>query len=429
MSTESTQITCPNCGTEIAINEILAHQTEERLRREMEQKMAGQRNQLLEVQKSLEAERLAFEEKKKKENELFQERLNAAREAERKKLDQEMQQKLEEQKKELARQLEEKQGAQLKMLQEDLEKKQLESKQMKQRELELLEQQRLLKTQTEDLEMTLKKQFLEKEELVRQEAARKEQERNELKFKEYEKKFEDQKKLIEELQRKSQQGSMQLQGEVQELAIEQWLRENFPLDVIEEIKKGVRGADCVQLINTHNRPNIGAIYYESKRTKDFQPAWIEKFKADMREKGAQFGVLVTDVLPKDMQRLGQRDGIWICTYEEFKGLCFVLRESVILLQHAAAVQENKGEKMSMLYDFLTGNEFRMQVEAIVEGFTQMQEDLNSERRAMETIWKKREKQIQKVLFNTNQMYGSVKGIAGNAIGSIKALELPGADEE
>lgn len=429
MSTESTQITCPNCGTEIAINEILAHQTEERLRREMEQKMAGQRNQLQEVQKNLEAERQAFEEKKKKENELFQERLNAARDAERKKLDLEMQQKLEEQKKELARQLEEKQGAQLKMLQEDLEKKQLESKQMKQRELELLEQQRLLKTQTEDLEMNLKKQFLEKEELVRQEAARKEQERNELKFKEYEKKFEDQKKLIEELQRKSQQGSMQLQGEVQELAIEQWLRENFPLDVIEEIKKGVRGADCVQVINTHSRPNIGAIYYESKRTKDFQPAWIEKFKADMREKGAQFGVLVTDVLPKDMQRLGQRDGIWICTYEEFKGLCFVLRESVILLQHAAAVQENKGEKMSMLYDFLTGNEFRMQVEAIVEGFTKMQEDLNSERRAMETIWKKREKQIQKVLFNTNQMYGSVKGIAGNAIGSIKALELPGADEE
>ncbi|MBL0911672.1 MAG: DUF2130 domain-containing protein [Bacteroidia bacterium] len=429
MSTESTQITCPNCGTEIAINEILAHQTEERLRREMEQKMAGQRHLLQEEKKNLEADRLAFEEKKKKENELFQERLSAAREAERKKLDEEMQLKLEEQKKELARQLEEKQGAQLKMLQEDLEKKQLESRQMKQRELELLEQQRLLKTQTEDLEMTLKKQFLEKEELVRQEAARKEQERNELKFKEYEKKFEDQKKLIEELQRKSQQGSMQLQGEVQELAIEQWLRENFPLDVIEEIKKGVRGADCVQLINTHNRPNIGAIYYESKRTKDFQPAWIEKFKADMREKGAQFGVLVTDVLPKDMQRLGQREGIWICTYEEFKGLCFVLRESVILLQHAAAVQENKGEKMSMLYDFLTGNEFRMQVEAIVEGFTQMQEDLNSERRAMETIWKKREKQIQKVLFNTNQMYGSVKGIAGNAIGSIKALELPGADEE
>jgi len=429
MSTESTQIKCPNCGTDIAINEILAHQTEERLRKEMGRKMAEERNKMLEGQQQLDREKAEFEEKKKRENEIFSEKLNAAREAERKRLEEEQKLKLEEQRRALALEMEEKQGAQLKILNEELERSKAESKQMRERELELLEEKRKLKLQTEDLEMNLKKQFLEKEEAVRLEAARKEQERNELRVKEYEKKLEDQKKLIEELQRKSQQGSMQLQGEVQELAIEQWLRDNFPLDTIEEIKKGVRGADCVQIVNTHNRPDVGAIYYESKRTKDFQPSWIEKFKADMREKGALFGVLVTDVLPKDMQRLGQRDGIWICSYEEFKGLCFVLRESVVLLQHATAVQENKGEKMSMLYDFLTGNEFRMQVEAIVEGFTQMQDDLNSERRAMETIWKKREKQIQKVLFNTNQMYGSIKGIAGNAIGSIKALELPGEDDE
>jgi len=138
-------------------------------------------------------------------------------------------------------------------------------------------------------------------------------------------------------------------------------------------------------------------------------------------------VLVTDVLPSDMERMGMRDGIWICTYEEFKGLCKVLRESIVQLDSALATQENKGDKMSLLYDFLTSNTFRMQIEAIVEGFSQMQSDLDSERRAMQRIWKSREKQIEKVITNTIDMYGSIKGIAGNAIGDIKALELPSSN--
>ncbi|HSH64587.1 MAG TPA: DUF2130 domain-containing protein, partial [Bacteroidia bacterium] len=251
-----------------------------------------------------------------------------------------------------------------------------------------------------------------------------EQEKNELVVKELQKQLEDQRKLTEEMKRKQEQGSMQLQGEVQELAIEEWLKVNFPFDTLTEIKKGARGGDCLQIINTQTYQNCGCIYYESKRTKDFQPSWIEKFKADMRVKNATFGVLVTEALPKGVERLSQKDGIWICTYEEFKALCFVLRESVILISQAGVVQENKGEKMSLLYDFLTGNEFRMQVEAIVEGFTQMQSDLDMERRAMEGIWKKREKQIQKVLLNTTYMYSAIRGIAGNAVGSIQALELP-----
>ena len=217
---------------------------------------------------------------------------------------------------------------------------------------------------------------------------------------------------------------MQLQGEVQELAVEEWLAATFPLDTIEEIKKGARGADCVQIVHTRNRQNCGTIYYESKRTKGFQPSWIEKFKHDIRERGADIGVLVTESMPADMERLGLRDGVWICTFDEFKSLCHVLRESVIRLSEALTAQDNKGDKMGMLYDFLTGNEFRLQVEAIVEGFTQMQTDLESEKRSMAGIWKKREKQIQKVLLNTTNMYGSVKGIAGNAIQSVSLLEPP-----
>ena len=229
------------------------------------------------------------------------------------------------------------------------------------------------------------------------------------------------------MKRKQEQGSMQMQGEVQELAIEEWLAAQFPLDTIEEIKKGARGGDCIQVVNTRSRQNCGKIYYESKRTKDFQPSWIEKFKADMREKGADIGVLVTEAMPSDFDRMGIKDGIWICTYEEFKGLCAVLRESMLQISLAVSSQENKGDKMHMLYDYLTSNTFRMQVEAIVEGFSTMKNDLESEKRSMQRIWKQREKQIDKVTTNTIDMYGSIKGIAGNAIQSVRALELTGSD--
>jgi hypothetical protein len=242
------------------------------------------------------------------------------------------------------------------------------------------------------------------------------------------KQLEDQKKLTEEMKRKQEQGSMQLQGEVQELAIEEWLASKFPLDTIEEIKKGARGGDCIQIVHSRTEQNCGTIYYESKRTKDFQPSWIEKFKADIRDKGANIGVLVTEVMPSDMDRMGLKDGIWICNYEEFKGLCAVLRESILQVNNAVITQENKGDKMDLLYDYLTSSTFRMQIEAIVEGFTQMKSDLDSEKRSMQRIWKQREKQIEKVVTNTIDMYGSVKGIAGNAIQSVKALELPEGDD-
>ena len=138
--------------------------------------------------------------------------------------------------------------------------------------------------------------------------------------------------------------------------------------------------------------------------------------------------MVTETMPADMDRVGQKDGIWICSFEEFKGLCVVLRESLINLSNALVTQENKGEKMGMLYDFLTSNEFRLQIEAIVEGFTQMKSDLESEKRSIQGIWKKREKQIEKVLLNTNYMYSSIKGIAGSAIQSVPQLELPPGDD-
>ena len=244
-----------------------------------------------------------------------------------------------------------------------------------------------------------------------------------LKIKEWQLKFEEQTRLVDEMKRKAEQGSMQTQGEVLEVAIEEWLREQFPLDVVEEVKKGVRGADCLQIVHTRSRQNCGTIYYESKRTKEFQAGWIEKFKNDIRDKNATLGVLVTEAMPIGMERMGLKDGVWICKFEEFKALCAVLRESVIKLSEAKLSQENKGDKMQMLYDYLTSNEFKLQIEGIVEGFSQMQSDLEAEKRAMARIWKQREKQLEKVLLNTTQLHGAIRGIAGSVIQPVALLEL------
>jgi hypothetical protein len=386
------------------------------LENEIQQKY---QNQLAEEKKKYDAEfeslnraKEQFEQKKKQENELFQERLDRQLKEERKTLEEKLKLKIQEE-----------QSEQFNVLQKELNEK---SEQVRELGLARVEVEKLKREKSElkelaeaEAQKNLNETLIAEKEKIRKQ----EEDKNELRFKELQKQLEDQRKLTEEMKRKQEQGSMQLQGEVQELAIEEWLASQFPLDSIEEIKKGVRGGDCIQVVNTRTLQNCGIIYYESKRTKDFQPSWIEKFKADIRVKGANIGVLVTEVMPSDMDRMGQKEGIWICNYDEFKGLCAVLRESIIQVSVAVSSQENKGDKMHMLYDYLTGNTFRLQVEAIVEGFTQMRADLESEKRAMQSIWKKREKQIEKVTVNTIDMHASIKGIAGNAIQDVKLLEL------
>jgi hypothetical protein len=403
MSQEIKHITCPSCGHEFEAADAFRE----------------------EIARELNAKAKDWQQKKedeyKKKEETFRKELDEALNSQKRTLEENI-------RKSVSGDFENK----LKLLSEANKENEEKLKVSRIKELEFLKKEKELKDKEAELEIVLQKKLQAERTSLSEQIRKQELEKialketeTQMKMKELEKQLEDQKKLAEEMRRKAEQGSMQLQGEVLELAIEEWLRASFPFDEIQEIKKGQRGADCIQIINTRSKANCGCIYYESKRTKDFQPAWIEKFKTDMRERNAAFGVLVTEALPKGMERLGQKDGIWICSFEEFKGLCFVLRESVVLINETISSQENKGDKMHMLYQFLTGNEFRMQVEAIVEGFSQMQEDLFKEKRAMESIWGKREKQIQKVLLNTTHMYSSIKGIAGNAIGEIKALELPG----
>ena len=416
--TSTTQINCPNCGTSIDVQDILAHQLEDEIKQKYQLQLADEKKKVDLEQEKLSKAKEEFEQTRKQEAELFQERIESKLKDERKIIEEKLKKKLAEE-----------QSDQFQALQKELNEKSEQLKELNRTKAEIEKLKRENAEVKDSVEAESQKKLNEILISEKDKIRRAEEEKNELRFKELQKQLEDQRKLTEEMKRKQDQGSMQLQGEVQELAIEEWLSVQFPLDTIEEVKKGARGGDCIQIVNTRSRQNCGKMYYESKRTKDFQSNWIEKFKTDMREKNADIGVLVTEAMPSDLDRMGIKDGIWVCSYEEFKGLCAVLRESIIQLSLVASAQENKGDKMHMLYDFLTSNTFRMQVEAIVEGFSSMKEALESEKRAMQRIWKEREKQIEKVITNTIDMYGSIKGIAGNAIQSVKALELPGEAED
>lgn len=417
MSTTS-QIRCPKCNTPIDVQDALTQQLQLELEEKFKYRLAQQQESFMKEQAALQQAKLEFETLKRKENQLFQERLEAKLAAEKTALEEKIREKLllDQQTlfQSMQKELNEKstQLRELNTMRADMEKLKREKEEIKSA-TEAAAQQRinaLLAAESAKIRKT-------------------EEERNELKLKELQKQLDDQKKLTEEMKRRQEQGSVQLQGEVQELAIEAWLRTHFPLDHIEEIKKGARGGDCIQTVNTRERANCGTIYYESKRTKEFNMGWIEKFKSDMRNRDANLGVLVTETMPSGQEHMGLLDGVWVCTYEEFKGLCTVLRETVIQIHMTALSQENKGDKMHMLYDFLTSTTFRMQVESIVEGFSSMKESLESEKRAMFRIWKEREKQIDKVIINTIEMHASIKGIAGNAIQPVKALELVREESE
>ena len=412
-----TQIKCPNCGTSIDVQDILSHQLEDEIKQKYQVQLAEEKHRYEKEFEGLNNAKEEFEQKKKQQNELFQERLEKQLKEDRKDIEEKLKAKLIEE-----------QSEQFQTLQKELNEKSEQVKELNRTRAEIEKLKREKSELKEVAEAEAQKKINEVL-LVEGDKIRKaEAEKTELKFRELQKQLEDQKKLTEEMKRKQEQGSMQMQGEVQELAIEEWLAAQFPLDSIDEVKKGARGGDCIQIVNTRSKQNCGKIYYESKRTKDFHTSWIEKFKADMRDKDCDIGVLVTEAMPSGLDRMGMLEGVWVCSYEEFKGLSAVIRESIIQLSLAISTQENKGDKMGMLYDFLTSTTFRMQMEAIVEGFSQMKSDLESEKRSMQRIWKQRERQIEKVTINTIDMYGSIRGIAGNAIQSIKALELPEGDD-
>lgn len=381
----SNEIKCPKCAHVFTLNDILSEEFNARLK--------NMKDQL-----NTEAEQW----KKQKEEEFRREMQQAEMRA-REKATAEMELKL-------------------KITSEESEKKSKQLADMQRKELEFLQKQHAMEERQQHFEIEKQKYLLEKTREIEENAGIKQKEMFDLKLKEKEIQMDSLRKTIDDLKRKSEQGSMQLQGEAQELLLEQQLRENFPTDSIEEVGKGSEGADCIQLIRNGHGASCGSIIYESKRTKGWSNGWIDKLKADMRSRHADVAVLVTQTYPKDMTRFGQREGIWICSFTEFPGVATLLRHALVSVYETRMAGENKGDKMHMLYDYLTGNEFRGQVEAIAEGFRSMKESITKERMQMEKIWKEREKQLEKVLLNTTGLYGSVKGIIGSSVREIPLLD-------
>lgn len=388
-----TDIRCPKCGHHFEPNEAIREEVEKELRSK------------------------AAEWQKKK-NEEFQAKL----EEERKHLQKALETNL---RKNINSEYETK----LKLLEESDKEKEEKLKQARKKELEFLQKEQLLKNKEEELELSVQRKLQEERSKLSEELRKIEEQKTaaketeyQMRMKELEKQLEDQKKLAEEMKRKVEQGSMQLQGEVQELALEEMLKTTFPFDMIAEVGKGVRGADCIQTVRNNFGQECGKIIYESKRTNAFAADWIEKLKADMRSQSADIAVIVTKAMPKDMDCFGIKDGVWICSFNEVKALAAVLRDGVIRVFNTAKNNENKGDKMHLLYDYLTSSEFSEQWKAIREGFMSMKISLQKERDAMEKLWKAREKQLEKVLLNAAHVRGAIEGIAGMESVDLNLLE-------
>lgn len=409
----ATEVKCPSCGYGFPIEEVMTEEYKKELRIKM---------QAFTKQKEDEYRRKEEEfAQKQRQNELeFEKRLIN----EKKQLQQTMEESL-------RRTISSDYENQLKLMENSMKEQDEKLRLSRQRELEFLQKEQALTQKEEELQLELQRKLQEQRNELAEQIRRQENEKfnlkdteYQLKLKELEKQLDDQKKLADEMRRKAEQGSMQLQGEVQELILEELLRTYFPFDLVTEVGKGVRGADCVQTVRNQFGQECGKIIYESKRTKEFGGDWIEKLKKDMRNTGADVAVIVTQCYPKDMDCFGEKDGVWICSFDEVKPVAYILRDTVIKTSNIIRSQDNKGDKMHLLYDYLLSNEFSEQWKAIREGFLSMRMSIMKEREAMEKLWKAREKQLEKVLLSAAHIKGSIEGIAGS-----DSIQLSLTDDE
>ena len=314
----------------------------------------------------------------------------------------------------------------LKLLREQLTEQQRKTRAAQDAELALRKDKAALEERQRELDLEVARKVDAEKQRLEESIRKTVGEEQSLKVKEKDKQIEDLKKLLEEAKRKSEQGSQETQGEVLELDIQALLQQRFPHDAINPVPKGVRGADLIQEVRNGALQPCGSIVWETKNTKHWQPSWLDKLKEDQRAVGANLAVLVSVALPAELGEFGQIDGVWVASLRAWPALALALREQLIQVAFAHAASEGKHEKMELLYRYLAGDQFRQRVQGIVEAFTEMQDQVNRERRAMERLWKEREKQIERVITNTVGMYGEMRGIVGATMPEIPALSLDAA---
>ena len=368
---------CPHCKHEIEISEAFRHQIEEEVGKELIEK---HRKELEDI---------------------------------RRKTADELEQKLQK------RYQEEQEG-----LQEELKESRERIAKFREQELDLRRKARELEEQKEEMALEVEKRLSEEKKRIEETVLKRALEEHRLKDLEKEKVINDLKKALEEAQIKAAQGSQQLQGEVFELDIEDLLRTSFPQDSIEEVGKGIKGADVKQVVKSRMGKPCGVILWEIKRTKNWTDGWTDKLKTDVRSEKANVPVIVTTALPSGIENgLGIKDGVWVCSFNFILPLAILLRDRLHDVAKERFIQSNRGSTADLVYDYVTGHEFKQQVEALVEVFADMQQQVHRERIAFEKSWKQREAQIRKLFLSTASVYGSMQGLVGSSMPQVKGLEI------
>lgn len=382
-------IVCPNCRKQIPLTEAFTHELREKYKKALLDERANLQRKLEEEKKRLTQE-ISEREKKK---------------------------------------IEEQMALKLKDSKNESEELKQQNKNLQEQLLELNKLMRQLRSENETKRLEMEKKLADEQEKIRTEEKKRIEDEFRLREKEKDKKLEDALKVNEELRRKLEQGSQQTQGEVLELELENMLRVEFPLDEIKPVPKGITGGDIIHVVKNNTGKACGTIIWETKRTKSWSNEWLSKLKNDQRSMKAEFAVVISEVLPVDVKNFGFRDGVWIANFGCILGIAMALRKNLLDVALIRSSQVGKNEKMEILYNYLYGTEFQNRVEAILESFTSLQNDLEKEKRWMMQKWAKQESNIRRVIDNTVGLRGDVQSITGKSLPNVEGVDLlpDGAD--
>ena len=418
-------ITCPNCKTEIRLTESLAAPLIAATRQQFEKQLSQRDVEIAQREQGVRDKEKQIAEAKRTLEDQVAEQVNAQLKTERARVIEEESRRA---KQAAAAELDGK-ARELAELQEVLKVRDEKLAEAQKAQAELIKKQRELDDAKRELELTVEKRVQDGLSEVRTQAKREAEEGLKLKVMEKDQTIASMQQKIEELKQKAEQGSQQLQGEVQELELETLLRAKFPFDSIEPVPKGEFGGDVLQRVVSQSGQASGSILWESKRTKNWSDGWLVKLREDQRTAKAEVSVLVSQALPKGTETFDVIDGVWVTSPRAALPVATILRHTLLQVGMARQVSEGQQTKTEMIYQYLTGPRFRQRVEAIVEAFSTMQEDLDRERKAIMKQWAKREEQIERVMGATVGMYGDLQGIAGKSLQEIEGLELPALESD
>ena len=410
-------VVCPQCKTEIKLTESLAAPLLESIRRDYEQRLTQKDTEVARREKLLHERESGLQRAK----ETFDEQVNQKLQLERARIAAEEQKKA---KLALGNDLEQR-GKEITELQEVLRQRDVKLAEAQKAQVEILRRERELKDARREMELTIEKRVQDNLAVARDTARKEAEEELKLKVMEKEQTISSMQRQIEELKRRAEQGSQQLQGEVQELELEEMLSSKFPRDTILPVPKGEFGGDVLHRVVGPLGQICGTILWESKRTKNWSDTWLPKLREDQRTAKAEIAVIVSQVLPKDIESFGIVDQVWVAHPKVALPVAIALRQTLVEIAGARKASEGQQTKMEMVYQYLTGPRFRQRIQAIVEAFSSMREDLDRERKAITKQWSKREEQIDRVMQATVGMYGDLQGIAGKTLQEIEGLEFQG----